>query len=147
MPNQDIVPAPLKTFVTIPKPRSQTPARPLLILAPLPLAKPKSITDKALNIPVPMHAHCPFLAPSSTHASPPALMSTPFPTPFSLSSTHAPSKLPAQPQSLLLTKSVVSQKTSKVVADKISTLEMHVAQLEDEMKNIQSSLAGVKKSQ
>jgi len=47
----------------------------------------------------------------------------------------------------LLTKSVVSQKTSKVVADKISTLEMHVAQLEDEMKNIQSSLAGVKKSQ
>jgi hypothetical protein len=37
----------LKTFVTIPKPRSQTPARPLLILAPLPLAKPKSITDKA----------------------------------------------------------------------------------------------------
>ena len=47
IPNQDIVPAPLKTFVIIPKPRSQTPARPLLILAPLPLAKPKSITDKA----------------------------------------------------------------------------------------------------
>jgi hypothetical protein len=147
VPNQDIVPAPLKSFVAVPKPRSQTPARPLLILAPLPLAKPKSITDKARNIPVPTPAHRPFLAPSSTRASSPSLTSTRFSTPFSSSSTHAPSELPARPQSPLLTKSAVSQKTSKVVADKISSLETRVARLEDEMKNIQGSLADVKKSQ
>jgi hypothetical protein len=143
IPNKEILPSPPKALAAAPKSRSQTPARPLLILAPLPPAKPKTV---ARNAPIPTPAHRPFLAPSSARASP-APTSTRFSTPFSLSSTQAPSALPAWPQSPLLTKSAASHRTSKVVTDKISVLETRVGRLEDEVKNIQGSLVDMKKGQ
>jgi len=52
-----------------------------------------------------------------------------------------------KPKSPLLAKSVASQKTPRVVTDKISALEMRVACLEDEVQNIQGSLKDMKGSQ
>jgi regulator of replication initiation timing len=52
-----------------------------------------------------------------------------------------------QTQSTLLAKSVPSQKTSKVVTDKISTLETRVARLEGELQDVRGSLVDTKKSQ
>jgi hypothetical protein len=118
--NQEAIAAPLKPLATAPNPRSKTPARPLLILAPLPTSKPKSVTR---NAPVPTPARRRFLAPSSANTSSPTPMSTHFSTPLSSSSTQVVPGPLAQAQTPLLNKSAVSQKTSKIVTDKISVLE------------------------
>ena len=134
--------APLKALTTAPNPRSQTPALHLLILVPLLTSKPKSV---ARNPPVPTPASCPFLAPSSASTSLPTPTLTHFSTPLSSFSTQVPLRPLAQPQTPLLNKSAVSQKTSKIVTDKILALEAQVGLLEDKLKNIQGSLVNMMK--
>jgi hypothetical protein len=147
MSNKDTLPTPSKASSSALKPRSHTPARPILVLAPLPPPKSKTISDKARHS-VATSARRPFLVPSSPHASSPALPEpSHFSTPFSSSSTQAPSKPFMQTQSTLQAKSVPSQKTSKVVTDKISTLETRVARLEGELQDVRGSLVDTKKSQ
>lgn len=143
--NQETLPAPFQIPNSALKSRSQTPVRPPLILAPLQPAQTKTRANQARNTPF---APRPFLIPPTTHASSPALpQSTPFSTPFSSSSTQAPLQPLTRPQSPLLTKSIVSQKTSKVIADKLSAFETRVACLEDELQDMLSSMGDIKRSQ
>ena len=143
--NQETVPAPFQIPNSALKSRSQTPVRPPLILAPLQPARTKTKADPARNTPF---APRPFLIPPTPHASSPVHpQSTRFSTPFSSSSTQAPSQPLTQPQSPLLTKSVFSQKTSKVITDRLSTFETRVARLEDELQDMLSSMGDIKRSQ
>jgi len=133
-------PSASKVIASAAKARSQTPARPLLVLAPLLPPNHKIASNKAKNANMSTSARRPFLAPSSTFASSsPLPESTRFSTPLSMSSAQAPSKLLTRPQSPSLTNSVASQKPSKIVTEKISALETQVARLEDEQRCLQRS--------